>query len=124
MAKHIYMAGIFNVIAGIMGLMAAFLVFALVGGAGLFAGDPEAFVITSTVGGVIAAFLLVISLPNLVGGIGLLKRQPWARPLVLVVSIFNLADIPLGTALAIYNFWVLTSPEATEHFRSAAPAHT
>lgn len=117
MAKHIYMAGVFNVVAGALGIMAAFIVFTVIGGTGLASGSARAVAVMSSIAGVIGGFLLVVSLPNLVGGIGLLKRQPWARPLVLVVSVFNLVDIPLGTALAIYNFWVLTNPEAVRQLQ-------
>ena len=40
-------------------------------------------------------------------GVGLMRRDRWARPLAIVVSILTILKIPLGTALSIYTLWVL-----------------
>ena len=50
-------------------------------------------------------------MPGLIGGIGLLYRQPWARVVMIVVSILHLLNFPFGTALGAYGLWVLFSPE-------------
>ena len=44
---------------------------------------------------------------GLLVGIGLLRRDRWARPLALVVGILMLLKIPFGTALGIYGsgYW-------------------
>jgi hypothetical protein len=34
--------------------------------------------------------------------------------LTIILSILNLFALPLGTALGIYGFWVLTQPEAVQ----------
>ena len=52
-------------------------------------------------------FLLVLSLPGLITGIGLLKFQPWARIVGLVFGAINLINIPFGTILGVYGLWVL-----------------
>jgi hypothetical protein len=44
---------------------------------------------------------------KIVGGIALLRRQPWARILVLILSFLSLIMIPIGTAYGIYAIWVL-----------------
>jgi hypothetical protein len=59
---------------------------------------------------------LLFSLPKLIAGYGLLKRQEWARILTLVLSFFSLLNFPLGTALAIYSFIILTKEEAIRLF--------
>jgi hypothetical protein len=56
----------------------------------------------------LACFVL---LPGLVGGIGLLASRRWARTLLLLLSAFLLLLLPLGTALAVYSFWVLWNAE-------------
>ena len=55
------------------------------------------------------AFLLVFatSLLGIVAGFGLLRLQPWARPIAIVVSLIQLFVIPLGTALGILALWFL-----------------
>jgi len=47
----------------------------------------------------------------LIGGIGLLKKKPWARILVLIVGCVRLFVFPIGTALGVYSIWVLTKDE-------------
>lgn len=61
-------------------------------------------------------FLAYWLLPGLLAGIGLLKRKSWARILALVVGFFSLFSFPLGTALAIYTFWVLLQDDSDDYF--------
>ena len=72
--------------------------------------------IIALVGGAIALFLLLLSVPSIVAGIGLLNFQPWSRTLAIVVSAFHLLSIPFGTALGIYGLWVLFSQESLRFF--------
>jgi uncharacterized membrane protein len=58
-------------------------------------------------------FLAVLSVPA-IGGIGLLRGQEWARILVLILSVLNLFNIPIGTAISMYSIWVLMQPETVE----------
>jgi hypothetical protein len=62
-------------------------------------------------GTALVLFLLALSLPGLITGIGLLKFQPWARIVGIVLSAINLINIPFGTLLGIYGLWVLLSKE-------------
>lgn len=52
-------------------------------------------------------------------GVGLRRRQPWARPVALLLSVLNLFFLPFGTALALYAFWVLLSDETRRVFDPA-----
>ena len=53
-------------------------------------------------------FLSLVSLPGIVGGIALFKRQRWARMLLLVLGFLNLVSFPpIGTALGVYTIWLL-----------------
>ena len=47
------------------------------------------------------------------GGLGLLKRWPWARAIVWMESAMLAFAIPVGTALAGVNLWVLLSTRET-----------
>jgi len=53
----------------------------------------------------------------LVGGWGLLQRESWARPLVLVLGIVSLINIPFGTALGIYTLWVFIPGQSEQEYQ-------
>ena len=55
----------------------------------------------------LGAGLTVLALPGIIGGWGLFTDRTWGKPVVLVLSVLQLANIPFGTALGIYSFWAL-----------------
>lgn len=114
MEKHLTFVAALHIANSALGILAGGLVFILVALPGLLSGDPTAMAVTPLVGGVVAAFLYAISLPGLVGGVGLWKRRKWSRPLLLVVSTFNLLNVPIGTLIAVYSFWVLFHEETED----------
>lgn len=116
MDEHIKILGILYIAFSALGLIAGLLIFVAITGGGLISGNAAAIGITSIVGTAIAGVLLLISAPGIIGGMGLLKRQSWARVLVLVLGIINLVNIPFGTALGIYTIWVLTNKETEALF--------
>ncbi len=118
MEEHVKILGILYIALSALGLIAAFIVFVAVTGGGLISGDETAIAITSIVGTVIAGILVLVSAPGIIGGMGLLKRQSWARILVLVLGIVHLINVPFGTALGIYTIWTLTNKETEALFRS------
>ena len=80
-------------------------------------------------GTALACFFLALSVPGIVLGIGLLKLQPWARVLGIVLSALTLLHFPVGTALGVYDLWVLFSPDTERLFTAPAappprPEHT
>jgi hypothetical protein len=52
----------------------------------------------------------------------LLTRQPWARVLAIVFSIFALIHLPLGTALGVYTLWVLAPRLSGDEYAALAVA--
>ena len=40
----------------------------------------------------------------------------WVSIFLLIISVFNLLNIPLGTAIAIYSIWVLVQDETSKLF--------
>jgi len=119
MEQHVKILGILNVVLGGLGLAIALMVLLFFGGMSgivLHDADPDAgtgAAVLGMVGGIGSFVIALFSLPGLIGGIGLLKFQEWARILVIVTSILNLISIPFGTALGIYGLWVLMKPETT-----------
>ncbi len=91
---------------------------AIVGG-GVLSGDPEAMSITAIVGTSIAGFIALISVPDIIAGIGLLKRKSWARILALILACIDLIFIPIGTIIGIYCVWVLVHDETVKLFEGA-----
>ncbi len=123
MKDHVRILAILNIVFGGLGLLIGIGMLFLFGGLGLFAsatsGDPDAAIaipVLGAVGGLIFMVLLVVSAPQIIGGIGLLKEQPWARILMIVLSALSLLSIPIGTALGIYGLWVLLNEETARMF--------
>ncbi len=68
--------------------------------------------------------ILAFSAIGLIGGIGLLNREPWARTLTLIAGFLELLNVPLGTALGIYTIWVLLSSGSEEEYRRMSVAYS
>jgi hypothetical protein len=105
--NHITVLGVLHVAVGTIALLTFAIAFFVVVGTGLWMWDePDVAFGTG-----VAAFVLFVfgalSLPGLIGGIGLLLWRPWARILLLIVGFVQLVNIPFGTALGIYTIWVL-----------------
>jgi hypothetical protein len=66
--------------------------------------------------GAVAAFLLLLALPGLIGGIGLLRRRAWSKVLTLVGAVLNLFSFPIGTALGVYAIWFWLQPNTRRLF--------
>lgn len=113
--QHIDVVAYLHLALGALGVVGAFLVFGVMGGAGLLSGDAGAAATLGLVGGVIAGIAALLSMPALLGGWGLLRRRPWARVLVMIVSVLNLFGFPIGTAVGGYSLWVLMQDEARAH---------
>ncbi len=118
MEKHVSILGILYIIFSILGIMISMLVFWVLLGSGLASGDEEAIAILAIIGTAASGFILLLSIPGIIGGIWLMKWKPWARILVLILGFLNLIDIPFGTALGIYTIWVLMKDETIQLFRS------
>ncbi len=117
MEKHINIVAALQIGLSILGIIigiVGFVVLKMVGG---FAGDPEANMILSIIANVAIIFFLVISIPGLIAGFGLFKRKEWARILTLILSVLDLFNFPLGTAIGIYSIWALSNPEIVEAFK-------
>jgi len=74
------------------------------------------------IGIIVSSFLGLISLPQIIGGLGLIKHKEWARILILVLSFLSLIHVPFGTALGIYTMIILFNPETVRLFQGAPPA--
>lgn len=122
MDKHVTVLGALYIAFGILGLIAAIVVFVAVAGGGWLSRDHDVVAITTTIAVLIGGFLAVLSIPAIVGGAGLMKYAPWARILVLILGVINIFNIPFGTVLAIYTLWVLLNDETARMFSESSAA--
>ena len=116
MEKHVTILGILYIAVSALGVLSAIIVYMVLIGAGIISAEPEALQILATVGSAVAFVIVIIAIPGIIGGIGLLNHYPWARILVLILGILNLIKIPIGTALGIYTIWVLLNDETEKLF--------
>ena len=117
MDKHVDVISILWIVSGSLGILLAIFLFWLLWGITFIPNiGYEASYILRLVATWISIFLAIFSAPEVIGGIGLLKRKEWGRVLVLVVSFFNLINFPLGTALGIYSFIILLKEETVRLF--------
>jgi asparagine N-glycosylation enzyme membrane subunit Stt3 len=116
MAQHVRNLGwCFIIYSGFL-FMIAVIVAVILGGAGALSGDRQSMLITGTVAVAVASILVVLSLPGLIAGFGLLKFRPWARILALIIGAVHVFSFPFGTALCIYAFWVLLNVQTPPLF--------
>ena len=118
MEKHVTILGVLYIAFSSLGILAAVIVFVVIAGGGLLSGELKAIAITASVGSAIAFFLALVSIPGIIGGIGMLKRKSWARILVMILGFLNLLNIPIGTVVGIYTIWVLMKDETARLFAS------
>jgi hypothetical protein len=122
--EHVTAVGVLHIGLGVTGLLVACVVLAATISPGVIAwmveGDPVPLGILSIIGGVVALFLFVFSVPGIVGGIGLLKHKSWARYVVLILGAVGLANFPIGTIVGAYTIGVLVQDKAAQVFAPEA----
>jgi hypothetical protein len=68
----------------------------------------------------VGAFVFLCAVAGFAAGMGLLRRQSWARILALVLAFLALLDPPFGTALGIYTIWILIPSRAESTYQRMA----
>jgi hypothetical protein len=128
MVTHVKVLGILHIVFGALGILVALGLLLLFGGlAGVIGSTAQtedraaAVGVLGIIGAIVFFVVLILSLPGLIAGIGLLKFRPWGRILGIVVSALDLIHVPIGTALGVYGLWVLLSNETEALFRNPNP---
>jgi len=107
--NHVRLLGVLNIVIGALTGVFALVQF-------LFFGGPMTISTWLALNsGVVAVWLwamLSLMIPSIVVGIALSGFRPWSRTAGIVLSIFELLNLPLGTAVALYGLWLLFSDEA------------
>ena len=121
MESHLTAVGALTIGLSILGILIGAFIFILLAGIGFAVQEEDASIVLLAVGTVIGFFLLILSIPGIIGGIGIFKRKEWARILVLVLSALQLINIPIGTAIGAYSIWVLVQKETILLFNPIVP---
>lgn len=117
METHVKVVAILYMVMGALNLCAA-LLFGL--GLGIaqialgMSGDPDAGLampIVGLAGGALVLFLLTLSIPPIIVGVGLMRHREWARISGIVIAALLIFHFPIGTAVGIYGLWTLLNGE-------------
>jgi len=110
MKAHIQLVAALHMALGalsLIGAIALFAIFGLAGGIVITQGQHGVASILGMVAVALCGFLTLLALPGIIGGWALFTGRSWGRPLVLVLGVLDLFNIPFGTALGIYTLWAL-----------------
>ncbi|MBM3728085.1 MAG: hypothetical protein FJW40_22000 [Acidobacteria bacterium] len=124
MEMHVRNFAVLSIVLGVAGLLTGLITFVFLGGVdGLISAfDLEAYIdssllqLISVATNVMLIVWMVLGLPSIFAGLGLMRYSPWARVVMLIVSALNLISIPVGTVVGLYGLWVLMSPESEPLF--------
>lgn len=123
MQTHVKVLAVLFIVFSALGVISAIGLMAVFGGAAGIVGSAAeaedaaiALPIIGMTGGLLTVFLLLVSLPGLVAGFGLLSFKPWARILGIVLCAINLINIPFGTIFGAYGLWVLLNKDTERLF--------
>lgn len=119
MEKHINIVAALQIGLSILRLIVVGIVFAILHFVGDFSGDHDAQMVLSIIANVMIVVCTILSLPSILAGIGLFKRKEWARILTLIISVLDLINFPIGTAVGVYSIWALSQSETVEFFKNA-----
>ncbi len=108
MTQHVKVVAIISIIWGALLAFIGAGLFFIIAGAGVASGEAEAMWITGAVGMFVGGLLIILGLPSIIGGLGLLKNRGWARILIIIVGALSLLNFPFGTAYGVYAIYVLT----------------
>ncbi|SHI51110.1 hypothetical protein SAMN05444280_1032 [Tangfeifania diversioriginum] len=117
MEKHINIIAALHIGLSILGILAGIFVFIVLQFAGGMSNDHQAQIVLTIIAQVLTGFIVFLSLPGIIAGIGLFKRKEWARILTLIISVLDLINFPIGTAVGVYSIWALSQPEIVEQFK-------
>lgn len=117
MKKHVTLVAALQIGFSSLSLLGSIVLFFVFTFAGTFVEDVDiASTVLAFVGTILPLVLMCLALAGLVGGIGLLSYQKWARVLVMVVATLGCLSFPIGTLKGIYSLWVLMQDETVKLF--------
>lgn len=125
MKKHIEFLGVAYIVYNVLTIITIIIVMVILFGLGAFMDSnqfhyhhpwhgPADIEIVFMIVFLILSLFLLLAIPGIIAGIGLIKMRPWSRIFSLILCCFHLLNIPFGTALGIYTIWALMKTESIE----------
>jgi hypothetical protein len=111
MRLHLTILAILHFITSAGELIVALLILGASAGAAMIPDVSMPWMVT-LFGSMAAIFFLILAVPGIALGGGLLMNRPWAWVLGLVLGVLHLFNAPFGTVLGIYTLWALTREES------------
>jgi hypothetical protein len=112
--------GVLTAIGGIVLLILANTVFLHLQEMGAPPETPTAFL--HSLFHALGALLLLKAAASLLAGWGLMRLEPWARMLTIVLAFLALFNVPFGTALGIFSLWVLLPVQSEREYEQMTRA--
>lgn len=125
MTTHVKVIAVLFIVFGAFGALAAFFssfIFSMLAAIVGSTHDPDAplgIAVLGITGVTLTIVLLVLSVPYIICGWGMLKLRPWSRILGIILAAISLVRIPLGTIFGIYALVILFNKEAEALFQKA-----
>lgn len=109
MEHHVRLVGLLNIVVGAFSGLIAIFQF-------LFFGGPLTIAVYLSIQTLVVTvwlwIMLLLTVPSIVIGVGLLSFRGWARVSGILLAVFQLLNLPLGTLVGLYSLWVLFSDDA------------
>jgi len=125
---HVQILGWLRIASAALMLVIGASLLVLLAGVGVFssvaAEDATPFWVLTLVALFVGGLMVVLALPSLLAGVGLLRRKEWGRILALIVGAFDLFNFPIGTLIAAYSFYVLLQNSASAYFAGTTTSLT
>ena len=122
MATHIKVIAVLFIVFGAIGLLFAmfssviFGVLASIVGASQDSGAPVGVAVLGFTGMALTIFLILVSIPYIICGWGMLTLRPWSRILGIILAAISLVRFPIGTIFGIYALIILFNKETEALF--------
>jgi hypothetical protein len=117
MEKHINVVAALQIGLSILGILGGIFLFLVLHFTGVLIDNQQAGTILSVIARVLSVFIFICCVPGIIAGAGLFRRKEWARILALIISVIELINFPLGTAVGVYSIWALVQPEIVKMFK-------
>lgn len=117
MEKHVNVIAALRIGFSILGLIIGIVVFIVLYIIGNATNDHDARFVLPIIANILIIVFVFLSIPGIIAGIGLFKKKEWGRILTLILSVLDLVNIPIGTAIGAYSIWVLVQPETVDLFK-------
>ena len=125
MATHVKVIAVLCIVFGALGVLGGLFssfIFSAIAAIVGSTHDPDApigIAALGVIGATLTIVFLVLSIPYIICGWGLLKLRPWSRIFGIVLAAISLIHIPFGTIFGIYALIILFNKETEALFQTS-----